>query len=194
MARVHGVVALADRKCSPRMRGWPGTSCRCREHGVDARCSPRMRGWPDVHDRSTDTRARCVPRACGDGPAAMVRSLMSTHGCSPRMRGWPAHVWRRRPSATWCSPRMRGWPAHVRLLERIARMCSPRMRGWPDELAEQNARRSACSPRMRGWPAGRPAAAAACRRVPRACGDGPLTEIITLGAAVVFPAHAGMAR
>ena len=152
-------------------------------------CSPRMRGWPGGRVRH-GVHARVFPAHAG-----MARARLAQGPLLPGV------------------PRACGDGPLNPLLERIARMCSPRMRGWPDELAEQNAAERVF-PAHAGM-ARRPARpAAACRRVPRACGDGPLTEIITLGERLcsprmrgwpdsndqhvhrygVFPAHAGMAR
>ena len=154
---------------SPRMRGWtradecgvgvgPGFPAHA---GMDP---PAFRWWG---------RSQGLPRACGDGPACYTGSP-GRWMASPRMRGW--------------TPEERGTPPHYSRLPRACgdgpawkisnahfKEASPRMRGWTHRAV-----------RLRGGRAGFPAHAGmdpsfraaprSPRRLPRACGDGPVAE------------------
>ena len=189
------------------MRGWTGRSRpRTAGNGVfpaHAGMDRAIAPWPSP--------VACVPRACGDGPQA----------------GLPE------PQFDACSPRMRGWTARTAPHDAV-RASVPRACGDGPALGRRAPPRMGCSPRMRGWTGCRraaklndgvfPAHAGMDRRiavhrwskprVPRACGDGPLTRASALELATcsprmrgwtgyrangdqsdaVFPAHAGMDR
>ena len=155
-----------QQSCSPRMRGWTGSTGGLRgpravfpaHAGMDR--PPR---WPASERRS-------VPRACGDGPVAHLDQTNESE-CSPRMRGW---------TVLGCGLHLANWvfPAHAgmdrpRLGGRWRGARVPRACGDGPGAYRKPSGQVRCSPRMRGWTVLNPL-------------DDPL-----LG---VFPAHAGMDR
>ncbi len=152
-----------------------------------------------------------LPRACGDGPRLVLR-IQQRNQAPPRMRGWthdrpvdfvnvagsPAHagmdlrdvhtetLGRGLPRACGDGPLFTG-------LLRLQRLAPPRMRGWTQF-------RSVC----RYGTVGSPAHAgmdqfsrfyfSSTRRLPRACGDGPVTISIASTANVAPPRMRGWTR
>ena len=186
-----------DPASAPRPTGTPGLPRACGDGpstptcpGTAARASPRLRGWtlkdapfarqdagfpaPAGMDRAgvpRTPRARGLPRACGDGPCGECQHLKWIPGfpapagmdllCGRRGRRG-----RRLPRACGDGPPCSG----LRLFRSRA---SPRLRGWTAPPRPPPARR-------RGFPApagmDRPGAErrGPGRRLPRACGDGPI--------------------
>ena len=137
------------------------------------------------------TGARCVPRACGDGPSSPLLNFKVV-GCSPRMRGWspidppeiriysvfPAHAGMvpptdRTPSIGRRVPRACGGGPQSTRRAICVDECSPRMRGWSAN-AQDRGMRNFVFPAHAGvvlWSTHDHARRA---RVPRACGGGPV--------------------
>ncbi len=155
--------------CSPRERGW---SLDTGGEGEAGAVFPARAGMvPRFTSRTSP--ASCVPRASGDGP---TRPLMTTSwpSCSPRERGWSGggHVttlgWIRVPRASGDGPDPSGDGV-------LAGPCSPRERGW-SPVATVADPAGVVFPARAGMVRRRPPSLRGVLGVPRASGDGPLTQ------------------
>ena len=176
-----------SRRCVPRPRGDGPEEKGLNEAILE--CSPPTRGWTDEAIRRLSERLvfpahagmdrqrkasrghqPSVPRPRGDGPTRRFVACPNV-SCSPPTRGWTGAPERaRKPS--------RVFPAHAGMDRkdvnpRNSKLGVPRPRGdGPNTLGKASWDRG-CSPPTRGW-----------------TGMGGHS----IGAVVVFPAHAGMDR
>ena len=218
-------VAIATAAASPHTRGWTGMTIP-----ADA----RERGFPahagmDPDGGQPDAACWRLPRTRGDGPGTPIQPRLSSVA-SPHTRGWPRACRGHRPHGP-------GFPAHAGMDPQQIDAASvsirlPRTRGDGPETPADTIKAALASPHTRGWTVvaglherrerGFPAHAgmdpdggqpdAACWRLPRTRGDGPVTvddrahvwraSPHTRGWTVAdrphepadrgFPAHAGM--
>ena len=173
-------------KCSPRTRGWSGSS------GFRPRMTtvlPAHAGMVPAR-RTTTSSASRAPRARGDGPGvSAVKAALRE--CSPRTRGWspaanrsgtplrvlPAHAGMVPPGMTpigsgTCAPRARGDGPRVEAPAQGDRRCSPRTRGWSPR-AQGAAGNKSVLPAHAGMVPSATRASRVSECAPRARGDGP---------------------
>ena len=175
---------------SPRLRGWT------RRGGVALRGVP---GFPapagmDPFIIMISHNRRRLPRACGDGPAG-TRTPYHGTPASPRLRGWtlsvrcadpgwygfpaPAGMDPHRPPPAPPTPRLPracGDGPGPRPGRTLPRRASPRLRGWTAGTAD-NPQKQTGFPAPAGMDRGPRRVPGPQRRLPRACGDGPLISV-----------------
>ncbi len=151
---------------SPPTRGWPGQR---RSRQDQRRVFPAHAGMarrPRLDKRNT----RGFPRPRGDGPSPVVVSFFPGT-FSPPTRGWPATALPP-PGFPLVFPAHAGM-ARRQLIILRGNVGFPRPRGDGPENEDMHAAARKFSPPTRGWPA---------------------CAYLKINPALVFPAHAGMAR
>ena len=207
-ARGDGPVPAFSRdhpvEASPRSRGWTlyRRALQIRSHGF-----PALAGMDP--SRSTPHRRRCrLPRARGDGPARATAAPISSTA-SPRSRGWtqrrPAGAAARRgfpalagmdppsaPAGYACPrlPRARGDGPRCDGVTFGIRRASPRSRGWTPVGVPVRAA-ALGFPALAGMDPSRGRSSTTGGRLPRARGDGPDTDAITLRKLTASPRSRG---
>ena len=179
----------------PRVRGWSHAA-----HDLVGRdgVSPARAGMVPS-PRRPSPRERSLPRACGDGPAAGAGDVLC-HAAPPGGRGWSRAV-RGQVRPRPVSPARAGMvPRDCRTNSappRLPRACGdgpcifsplqffgaspPRVRGW-SRLDHEIALVAPVSPARAGMVPRWSPLPCAGRGLPRACGDGPSTDLHTDGA------------
>ncbi len=135
------------------------------------KCSPRERGWPRRRQRALHPVSG-APRASGDGPRSRPPAP-APPGCSPRERGWPAHC-----LAAVCAASVlpaRAGMAPTSRWSTCRRRSAPRASGDDPWSPTAVIKLCVCSPRERGWPFGSAPLMYGPWSAPRASGDGPET-------------------
>ncbi len=181
-------LAYRETTAPPRMRGWTLLAPLAVQFGVG---SPAHAGM-DPDRQICKSFSPRLPRACGDGPNE-AGSIGIADEAPPRMRGWTK-------LAESVVPADEGSPAHAGMdpphglptviVTRLPRACGdgptlhatrhptwwapPRMRGWTPITLEIPLR-ALGSPAHAGMDPSASPSLSASLRLPRACGDGPLT-------------------